>query len=75
MVTNTHTALPFRRAIEEGLLDPERVIQIGIRGSMYDGADIEWGRQQGVTIIQIEELFERGIKDVMQQARRYCRQR
>ena len=60
---------PFRRAIEEGLLDPKRVIQIGIRGSMYDGADIEWGRQKGVTIIQIEELFERGIKDVMQQAR------
>ena len=60
---------PFRRAIEEGLLDPKRVIQIGIRGSMYDGADIEWGRLQGVTIIQIEELFERGIKDVMQQAR------
>jgi len=60
---------PFRRAIEEGLLDPKRVIQIGIRGSMYDGADIEWGRHQGVTIIQIEELFERGIKNVMQQAR------
>ena len=60
---------PFRRAIEEGLLDPKRVIQLGIRGSMYDGADIEWGRHQGVTIIQIEELFERGIKDVMQQAR------
>ena len=40
---------------------------------MYDGADIEWGRLQGVTIIQIEELFERGIKDVMQQARRHCR--
>ena len=60
---------PFRRAIEEGLLDPKRIIQIGIRGSMYDGEDIEWGRKQGVTIIQIEELFERGIKDVMQQAR------
>ena len=28
---------PFRRAIEEGLLDPTRVVQIGIRGTMYDG--------------------------------------
>ncbi len=27
---------PFRRAIEEGLIDPKRMIQIGIRGSMYD---------------------------------------
>ena len=60
---------PFRRAIEEGLLDPTRVIQIGIRGTMYDGEDIEWGRKHGVTIIQIEELFERGIADVMKQAR------
>ncbi|MEM7460546.1 MAG: arginase family protein, partial [Pseudomonadota bacterium] len=27
---------PFRRAVEEGLLDPKRVIQIGLRGSMYE---------------------------------------
>ena len=60
---------PFRRAIEEGLLDPKRVIMIGIRGTMYDGEDIEFGRANGVTIIQIEEFFERGIKDVMAQAR------
>lgn len=60
---------PFRRAIEEGLLDPKRVIQIGIRGTMYDGKDIEWGQEKGVTIITIEELFDRGIEAVMQQAR------
>jgi len=59
---------PFRRAIEEGLLDPKRVVQIGIRGTMYDGEDIEWGREQGVTIIGIDECMERGFKDVMQQA-------
>ncbi len=61
---------PFRRAIEEGLLDPKRVIQIGIRGTMYDGEDIEWGRAQGVTIIPVEAFFERGVQDVMDQARR-----
>ena len=60
---------PFRRAIEEGLLDPKRVIQIGIRGTMYDGEDIEFGRSVGVTIITIEEFMERGHKDVMAQAR------
>ena len=60
---------PFRRAIEEGLLDPKRVIQIGIRGTMYDGEDIEFGRANGVTIIEIEELFARGPDDVMAQAR------
>ena len=61
---------PFRRAIEEGLLDPKRVIQIGIRGTSYGGEDIEFGRANGVTIIEIEEFFERGVKDVMAQARK-----
>ncbi|MGI9365187.1 MAG: agmatinase [Rhizobiaceae bacterium] len=60
---------PFRRAIEEGLLDPERVVQIGIRGTMYDGEDIEFGRANGVTILMIEDLMERGFKDVMAEAR------
>lgn len=61
---------PFRRAIEEGLLDPKRVIQIGIRGTMYDDEDIRWGREQGVTIITIDEFMTRGIDDVMREARR-----
>jgi guanidinopropionase len=60
---------PFRRAIEEGLLDPKKVVQIGIRGTMYDGEDIEWGKANGVRIIMIEEFFERGISDVMSEAR------
>ena len=60
---------PFRRAIEEGLLDPKRVVQIGIRGTMYDGEDIEWGREHGVTIISIDEARERGHSDVMKEAR------
>ncbi len=60
---------PFRRAIEEGLLDPKRVVQIGIRGTMYDGEDIEWGRSHGVTIVEIDDLMERGHADVIAQAR------
>ena len=60
---------PFRRAIEEGLLDPKRVVQIGIRGTAYDGADVEWGRAQGVRIVMIEELMDRGVDSVMDEAR------
>jgi guanidinopropionase len=60
---------PFRRAIDEGLLDPKRVVQIGIRGTMYDGEDIEWGRKHGVTILTIDDLMERGHADIMAQAR------
>ena len=60
---------PFRRAIEEGLLDPKHVVQIGIRGTAYNYDDIEWGESQGVRIIRIEELFDRGITAVMDEAR------
>lgn len=60
---------PFRRAIEEGLLDPKRVVQIGIRGTMYDGEDIIWGRENGVHIITIDEVYDRGLDAVMAQAR------
>ena len=60
---------PFRCAIEEGILDPKKVVQIGIRGTQYDGKDIEWGRERGVTIIEIEEVMERGHADIMRQAR------
>ncbi|WP_160012357.1 agmatinase [Rhizobium sp. 18055] len=60
---------PFRRAIEDGYLDPKRVVQIGIRGTMYDGEDVEWGLAQGVRIIRIEEFEDRGIDSVMAEAR------
>ena len=60
---------PFRRAIEEGLVDPKRFVQIGIRGTAYNTEDVEWGIEQGIRIIRIEELFERGIKDVMAEGR------
>ena len=60
---------PFRRAIEEGLLDPKRVVQIGIRGTMYDGEDIEWGKAQGVRIITMDEFASRSIADVMSEAK------
>ncbi len=60
---------PFRRAVEEGLVDPERFVQIGIRGTAYNTEDIEWGEARGVRIIRIEEVFERGIPDVMREVR------
>lgn len=60
---------PFRRACEEGLLDPKRIVQIGIRGTAYDGLDVEWGRANGVRIVMIEELLDRGVDAVMAEAR------
>ena len=60
---------PFRRAIEEGLVDPKRMVQIGIRGTAYNTEDVEWGLDQGVRIVRIEEFFDRGVEDVMAEVR------
>ena len=60
---------PFRRAVEEGLLDPHRVIQIGIRGTMYDSEDRDFARAAGIRVVEIEELFARGLDAVMAEAR------
>jgi guanidinopropionase len=60
---------PFRRAIEEGVLDPRRTIQIGLRGSMYDNDDFEFGEKAGVRLMRIEEAKELGSQKVMEIAR------
>jgi len=60
---------PFRRAVEEGLLDPKRVVQIGIRGTMYDTEDRDFAKAEGIRLIEIEEFHARGVEDVMVEAR------
>ena len=60
---------PFRRAVEEGLLIPEKVIQIGIRGTLASTDDRDFARERGIRIVTIEELKERGLKSVMAEAR------
>ncbi len=60
---------PFRRAIEEGVLDPRRTIQIGLRGTMYDLDDFAYGEKMGVRLVRIEEAMEKGPKAIMAEAR------
>jgi len=60
---------PFRVAVEEGLIDPKRAIQIGIRGTAYDSADRDFAKAHGIRIVTIEEFFARGAADVMAEAR------
>ncbi|EDM70470.1 agmatinase [Roseobacter sp. AzwK-3b] len=60
---------PFRRAVEEGLLDPRRVVQIGLRGTMYDTEDRDFAAANGIRLILIEEFHARGVEDVMAEAR------
>jgi guanidinobutyrase len=57
---------PFRRAVEEGLLDCKRVWQIGLRGTGYAADDFDWSRQQGFTVVQAEECWYRSLQPLMQ---------
>jgi guanidinopropionase len=60
---------PFRRAIEEGLLDPRRTIQIGIRGSIYDPREHDWAHAQGARVLYMEEFVARSPAEVMVEAK------
>jgi guanidinopropionase len=61
---------PFRRAVEEGWLDPRRTIQIGIRGAANSDESWEFGPKHGIRIVYIEEFNKLGIEKVIAEARR-----
>jgi len=65
-----HHGAPFRLAVEEGLLDPTRTIQIGIRGGQNFMEGIEFSQSSGMRIVFIEELAERGVNAIVEEARR-----
>jgi guanidinopropionase len=62
-----HHGGPFRQAVLAGALDPERTIQIGIRGP----AEIFWGfsYESGMTVLHIEDVDRLGIAGVVEKAR------
>jgi guanidinobutyrase len=60
---------PFRRAVEEGLLDCRRVVQIGLRGTGYAAEDFDWPRQQGFRVVQAEECWYRSLAPLMAEVR------
>lgn len=60
---------PFRRAVEEGLLDPRRYVIIGIRGPAFGRTDWDFAEANGIRIIPIGEFHARGAEDVMAEAR------
>lgn len=61
---------PFRRAVEEGVLDPKRTVQIGIRGTMYGDDDHSFSSESGMRVIMIEEFFSLGVDKVIEELRR-----
>jgi len=51
---------PFRRAIEEGHIDPRRMIQVGIRGPLYGAEDFAFHDAHGTEVLRIKAIKERG---------------
>ena len=62
-----HHGGPFRLAVLDGVLDPERTIQIGIRGS--SNMFWEFSHVSGMTVIYMEDLQKMGVAGVIERAR------
>ena len=61
---HTH-GTPFRRAVEEGLLDTSRSIQVGMRGSIYDEGDWNDAMEMGFDLVPTDEVRELSIQAVI----------
>lgn len=59
----------FRRAFEEGLIIPEMVVQIGLRGTGYAADDFDWSRKAGFRVVQAEECWHRSLAPLMKEVR------
>lgn len=62
-----HHGGPFRNAVLDGVLDPERTIQIGIRGAA--GYIWEFSEMSGMTVIQARDISEHKLPDIIKLAR------
>lgn len=60
---------PFRRAYEEGLLIPNKVWQIGLRGTGYTADDFNEARGWGFTVIQAEEIWQKSLAGLAKKIR------
>ncbi len=67
---DTH-GTPFARALEEGLINPGRSCQIGLRGSLYEPGDLEMSRDAGFLVVTGPELHRQGVQKTLEQIRSY----
>ena len=65
-----HHGAPFRLATEEGLIDPRRTVQIGIRGGQNFADGLDYSRDNGMRVITIEEFDDLGWQAVAREAKR-----
>src|SRR5712691_4182412 len=53
----------FKRAVEEGLIDPGASVQAGMRGSLYGAEDIDVAKDMGFTVLTTDELRDLGAQE------------
>jgi len=59
----------MRRAVEEGLVDSQRTVQIGLRGTGYAADDFDWSREQGMRVVQAETCWHQSLNPLMAEVR------
>ncbi|MCC5476208.1 agmatinase [Streptomyces sp. NPDC059680] len=60
---------PFRRAVEEGILDTSALSHVGIRGPIYHQDDLAEDAKLGFGIVSSADVMRRGVDEVVQQLR------
>ncbi|MCQ4043229.1 agmatinase [Streptantibioticus rubrisoli] len=60
---------PFRRAVEEGILDTSALSHVGTRGPIYHQDDLDEDAKLGFGIVTSADVMRRGVDEVVQQLR------
>jgi len=60
---------PFRRAVEEGILDTEALSHVGTRGPLYGKKDLEDDRRFGFGIVTSSDIYYQGVREVVDKLR------
>jgi formiminoglutamase len=63
-----HNGTPIRTILEEGIVDPRNLVQIGIAGFVQAEWHVRWGRDQGVTIFTSRDVAIRGMAPLLEEA-------
>ncbi|WP_406019874.1 agmatinase [Nocardioides sp. NBC_00850] len=61
---------PFRRAVEEGILDTEALCHVGTRGPLYGKKDLEDDRRFGFGIVTSSDVFRQGVDEVVEKIKK-----
>ena len=71
MGSRFHHGAPFKVAVDEGLLDPKRTAQIGIRGTLYDPKMWQFSYDSGMRVMMIEEVEDKGWRKCIEEAKEF----